>query len=116
MKTIAQITAEIELATKHGSGIPGYTKAAIQERKSAATRVEFLRECLRIVQILSADSIKSQYEKVMFKIGKYELAIKAANGMYSKAQINAATKDANDYYKPAQLNKQREVLEYINAD
>lgn len=116
MKTSDQIAREIDLATKHALGIRGATKAILSERKAATTRIEFLRECLRITQILSADSIRKQYEKVMFKIGKYGVAIQAANGLYTKAQINAAIKDANDYYKPSQLNKQREVLEYINAD
>lgn len=116
MKTFDKISAEIEMATKHGLSIPGFTKTAISERKASATRIAFLRECLRVVQILSVEAIQSQLEKVLEKIGKYELAIKKANELPSKVQINQATKDAIDYYKPSQLNQQRDILEYIHAD
>lgn len=115
MKTADQIKAEIEMTIKYGMDIPA-TKTFASERKACAMRIEFLQECLRITQILGVDSIKSQHEKVLEKIRKYELAIQEANQIGSKLLRSQATKAVVDHFIPSQLNKQQGILEYINAD
>lgn len=113
MKTSEKITTEINAETQYGLALVGNSKDANSKRKASLARVEFLRECLRIVQILTAESIQGQYQKVLEKIGKHELEVRKANSLPSPALVKHAITVADEYYKISQLAKQRDVLEYI---